>query len=49
MTREYLHRSSSNFILTLVRPEIMGQAHPVTNKMEAHNVWMVCDLNLLLQ
>ncbi|CAG7915585.1 unnamed protein product [Penicillium olsonii] len=25
-------------------PEIMGQAHPVTNKMEAHNVWMADSL-----
>ncbi|CAG8287133.1 unnamed protein product [Penicillium salamii] len=25
-------------------PEIMGQAHPVTNKMEAHNVWLADSL-----
>ncbi|KAJ5517621.1 Histone deacetylase class II [Penicillium expansum] len=25
-------------------PEIVGQAHPVTNKLEAHNVWMADSL-----
>lgn len=29
--------------LTATRPEIMGLPHPVTNKLEAHNVWLVCD------
>jgi hypothetical protein len=31
------------------RPEIMGEAHPVTNKLETHNVWMVSHSTQSLQ
>jgi hypothetical protein len=42
MTRKYFYRKHTIVSLTLCRPELMGQTHPVSNKMEAHNVWMVC-------
>jgi hypothetical protein len=38
---DMLNNLRMDLVLTMSRPEIMGEAHPVTNKLETHNVWMV--------
>nr|ABI74745.1 putative histone deacetylase [Monascus purpureus] len=48
LTSLYIYRtaiSKSFENQVLARPEIMGLPHPATNKLEAHNCWLVCTLS----
>lgn len=44
MIRESSHLSDISFYVCFAnidRPDMMGMYHPITNKLEAHNCWMV--------